>query len=403
MPVTSLPDWIAEFSRPDNVWFAKRLSSNDTQQTKGHQAGPYFPKTLLFDVLPALKNAFQLNPRVPLQAFVDSHPDVRTVTPIWYNGRLFGKTRNETRITGWGGNSSALLDPASTGALAVFVFENGAVDAATALHVWVCEGYEDEVFEDILGPIEPGKNIIWRPGDPISLFAGGAAVASCQLQPHQMPAEWLTSFPTAAEIVRKSVELRPLQSEKPDVRLIRRRDCEFEIFKAVEEQIEGQKVVTGFANLSEFLALAQTVLQRRKSRAGRSLELHAKEIFVEEGLVEGTGFSHGSTSENDKRPDFLFPSAAAYGDPSYPKERLRMLAAKTTVRDRWRQILNEADRVATKHLLTLQEGVSEPQFSEMKAANVQLVVPSKLIEKYPKSIRPELLTLDNFIYEVRNL
>ncbi len=403
MPVTSLPDWIAEFSQPDHIWFAKRLSANDTQQTKGHQAGPYIPKALLFDVLPALQDKAQLNPRVELEAFVDSHPDVRTVTPIWYNGRLFGKTRNETRVTGWGGSDSALLDPKSTGALAIFVFENGAIGPATGLHVWVCEGYEDEVFEDILGPIDPGKNLTWRPGDPIGLFAGGASVASCQIKPNQMPSHWLAAFPSAAEIVRKAVELRPLQSEKPDVRLMRRRDCEFEIFKAVEEQIEGRKIAAGFGDLSEFLGLAQTILQRRKSRAGRSLELQTKEILVEEGLVEGHTFSHGSKSENDKKPDFLFPSADAYGDSSFPGERLRMLASKTTVRDRWRQVLNEADRIKTKHLLTLQEGVSEPQFAEMKAANVQLVVPAKLIEKYPKSIRPELMTLDSFIYEVRTL
>ena len=149
--------------------------------------------------------------------------------------------------------------------------------------------------------------------------------------------------------------------------------------------------------------MAQTVLQRRKSRAGRSLELQAREIFVEEGLIEGTMFSHGSTSENGKKPDFLFPSAAAYRDSSYPKARLRMLASKTTAKDRWRQILNEADRIDRKHLLTLQEGVSEPQVAEMKAANVQLVVPAGLIAKYPKSIRPELMTLDSFIYEVRTL
>lgn len=403
MPVTSLPDWIAEFSDPAHIWFAKRLSANDTQQTKGHQAGPYIPKKLLFDVIPSLQNKDVLNPRVPLDAFVDSHPDVRTVTPIWYNNGLFGGTRNETRLTGWGGSESALLDPDSTGALAVFVFEGGAVGPATSLHVWVCTGYEDEVLEDVLGPVDPGRNIVWRPGDPIGLFAGGGSVASCQLSASQMPQSWLSGFPSAKDIVRKAVELRPLQSEKPDIRLLKRRDCEFEIFKAVEEAVEGGKVAAGFAGLADFLGLAQTILQRRKSRAGRSLELQAREIFIEEGLIEGTTFSHGAISEAGKKPDFLFPSKAAYQDSDYPVEKLRMLASKTTTKDRWRQILNEADRIPRKHLLTLQEGVSEPQFAEMKAANVQLVVPEKLIEKYPKSVRSELMTLDSFIYEVRTL
>jgi hypothetical protein len=55
-----------------------------------------------------------------------------------------------------------------------------------------------------------------------------------------------------------------------------------------------------------------------------------------------------------------------------------MLAAKTTCKDRWRQILNEADRIPAKHLLTLQEGVSEGQFREMNDAGVRLVVPRAL-------------------------
>ena len=108
-------------------------------------------------------------------------------------------------------------------------------------------------------------------------------------------------------------------------------------------------------------------------------------------------------SEGDKKPDFLFPSAKAYGDPAFPKERLRMLAAKTTARDRWRQVLNEADRVPTKHLLTLQEGVSENQFAEMEAARLQLVIPASLVGVFPESIRPKLMTLDQFIYDVRSL
>ena len=400
MPTMSLPDWIAEFSKPDHVWYLKRLSANDTLANKTHQAGPYIPKDLLFRVLPGLNNREAENPRVQIDAFVDSGTEVRSVTAIWYN-RL---TRNEARVTGWGGGASALLDPDSTGALAAFVFENGATaSGATAIHVWVCSGYQDEMFEDVVGPVDPGKAITWRPGEPISLFAADSVRTSCSLKPSEMPPHWLERFPTAAEIVKRSVDLQRLQSQTPDDRLIRRRKCEFEIFKSVEEALEGPKVEAGFASLDEFLTLAQTILQRRKSRSGRSLELHAREIFLEEGLVEHQQFSHGATSEGDKKPDFLFPSAQAYGDENFPKERLRMLAAKTTARDRWRQVLNEADRVSTKHLLTLQEGVSENQFAEMEAASLQLVIPASLIDAFPASIRPKLMTLDSFIYEVRGL
>lgn len=80
-----------------------------------------------------------------------------------------------------------------------------------------------------------------------------------------------------------------------------------------------------------------------------------------------------------------------------------MLAVKTTCKDRWRQILNEAARVGSKHLLTLQEGVSENQFREMNEAKVKLVVPEGLAMSYPASIRSNLQTLESFIGDIRLL
>jgi hypothetical protein len=78
-----------------------------------------------------------------------------------------------------------------------------------------------------------------------------------------------------------------------------------------------------------------------------------------------------------------------------------MLAAKTTCKDRWRQVINEADRIETKHLLTLQEGVSEGQFKEMQDAKVQLVVPEELHKSFPKEVQPHLMTLESFLADIR--
>jgi hypothetical protein len=126
-------------------------------------------------------------------------------------------------------------------------------------------------------------------------------------------------------------------------------------------------------------------------------------VFVEEGLVEGLHFAHQPESDPGKRPDFLFPSQSAYKDANFPETRLRMLAVKTTCRDRWRQVINEASRIQVKHLLTLQEGVSEGQFAEMVEARVRLVVPAELVKKYPAAVRPHLQTLESFIGDVRLL
>lgn len=80
-----------------------------------------------------------------------------------------------------------------------------------------------------------------------------------------------------------------------------------------------------------------------------------------------------------------------------------MLAVKTTCKDRWRQILNEADRIQDIYLFTLQEGVSITQFREMQEERVRLVVPEKLHEKYPAEIRGNLISLNDFIFDTKKL
>ena len=54
-------------------------------------------------------------------------------------------------------------------------------------------------------------------------------------------------------------------------------------------------------------------------------------------------------------------------------------------------------------MLTLQEGVSEAQFSEMTNAGVKLVVPAGLTDKFPKFVQPHLQSLESFIGDVRLL
>jgi hypothetical protein len=200
----------------------------------------------------------------------------------------------------------------------------------------------------------------------------------------------LTQFPTGSEIVEKCIELRRLPLETVDNRLLRRRDCEYEIFKSIENLHVLPRLLQGFSSVDEFMAYSHAVNNRRKSRAGRSLELHVREIFVEEDVPH----CHGCESEPNKRPDFLIPSAESY---QANKNPLWMLAVKTTCKDRWRQILNEADLIPRKHLLTLQEGVSINQFAEMENAGLTLVVPAGIQGTYPVAIRHKLLSLSAFI------
>jgi hypothetical protein len=398
MEDTDVSEWFQNHAVIGTTWYLKRLSANDTKANQSNQAGPYLSKNFLFDLFPQIEDKSRKNPDTHLSATINSHGDAeRRVRVIWYNSKLFGKTRDETRITGWGGVSSPLLDPDSTGALAIFVFR----PSGNYLNVWVCRSQqEEELFEDRTTIVDPGTQWIWRPGAeeaPNRFGRIAKTLAPCRLTRATAPTNWLTKFPSGAEIVDEVVSRRPRDRKPSDKRLLARRECEFEMFLSIEEIFEGARISIGFTSVNEFVARAQSILQRRKSRSGRSLELHLRKILLEENFAEGKNFSHQPESDPGKKPDFLFPSEAAYKDPHFPSSRLRMLAAKTTCKDRWRQVTHEASRIKTKHLLTLQEGVSLGQFNEMRAAGVQLVVPADLIKKYPKSIQSQLLTLEDFL------
>jgi len=405
--MADLTDWMDENTGPHIIWYVKRLSGNDTLANESHQAGPYVPRDVLFKVFPSLNRPDVENPDKRFDVRIDSHGDARIARAVWYNSKVRNcGTRNETRLTNFGGAESALLDPESTGALAVFAFHRDESGETQTCNVWVCDfEVQADLVEERIGPFEPGQWRIWTVDQQEqNLFAPAQKRRySCWLETHEIPPLWLSEFPSGAEIVRKTVELRGDHSVPVDLRLLKRRDCEFEIFKSLEQAVELPIIKLGFETVDQFINRANSILQRRKSRSGRSLELHAREIFIEENLREGQDFQHQPESDSGKRPDFLFPSQAAYRDANFPAHKLRMLAAKTTCKDRWRQVINEAERIETKHLLTLQEGISEGQFREMTAAKVQLVVPLPLVESYPKSVQPHLQTLESFISDVRLL
>ena len=406
MALADLTEWMNENSRPHVVWYAKRLSGNDTLANGSHQAGPYIPKDFLFDVFPSLNRPDAENPDKTFEVRIDSHPDVREVRAIWYNNRFRGGTRNEARVTNFGGASSALLDPESTGSLAVFAFHRNDSGEADVSHVWVCDHEtEAELVEERIGPVEPGTFVIWAADSDASLLKViPKPRTDCWMDEDEIPPAWLSQFPSGAEIIRKVVELQEShRTLQIDNRLMKRRECEYEVFRSIEQAIELPVIRAGFNSVDEFVNRANSILQRRKSRSGRSLELHAREIFIEENLGEGIDFDHQPESDAGKKPDFLFPNEAAYKDAAFPADKLRLLAAKTTCKDRWRQVLNEADRIRVKHILTLQEGISVNQFREMTDAKVCLVVPAPLVTSYPPAVRPHLQTLESFIGDVRLL
>ncbi len=83
--------------RPKSI--SKVLSSNDTGETGGHQAGMLIPKGgEILEFFPAL-NGEEKNPRTYLY-FIDDVNKRWKFNFIYYNNKFFGGTRNEYRLTG---------------------------------------------------------------------------------------------------------------------------------------------------------------------------------------------------------------------------------------------------------------------------------------------------------------
>lgn len=201
-------------------------------------------------------------------------------------------------------------------------------------------------------------------------------------------------FPTTAEMSAFAREQAPADAAgDPDLALLTWLEREEELFRALEEYLVIQKLDEGFAGVDDFISFSLSVQNRRKARMGYALENHLRAVFD----ACDVSYSHQAVTENGARPDFLFPGIGAYRDPTFPDEALRMLAAKSTCKDRWRQVLTEAERISEKHLCTLEPSITAGQTDEMTIHAVRLVVPVGIHDSYSPIQRDWLMGLQDFM------
>jgi restriction endonuclease EcoRII-like protein len=402
--VRELLGWVQSVSGADWLWDVKYLSVNDTYANpKVHQAGPYVSKRLLATAFQQLSSRARgvKNPDVKLPVSLESHDWSGTVRLVWYNTKIVEarkKGRDEARLTGWGGRKSPMVSLQAPGTLVVFAYPKPDERDPQLCRIWLCrDADEADAVLDIVGEVEPGEGILFSPSGQLAFEP---RLGSCALAIEDIPPQWLREFPTGDQILEWVLRQRPLPKKtNADDRLMKRRDCETDLFYSIEAAHVLPHVKKGFESVSEFVDFAGSVLNRRKSRSGRSLELQVRCILNEESI----SFTPSPNTEGKRKPDLIFPDIRRYRDKVWPDKGLRMLALKTTCKDRWRQVLNEAKRIEVKHLLTLQEGVSADQHTEMEEEKVVLVVPKRLMSSYPEDVRPKLLTFEQFIAEVRSL
>ncbi|MGJ8677758.1 MAG: type II restriction endonuclease [Akkermansiaceae bacterium] len=373
-------------------WMVKRLSGNDTGLSEGHQSGVYFTPQFIRQAIPEISTTQILNPDKNIDCYFPQYDLQKTLRAIYYNNRHIiedGKvgTRNEFRITRWGGAKNPVQDPESTGNSFLFALKK--IDGHYhAISLMAGSEVEEDLLEEWLGAeIEPKR-------------AYDSFESSKDKKSPTYPLEWHTTFPKGREIYEYITAEIPRKGwvKGVDALLLERRSLEFQIFGKIEEAHLKPFISKGFRTVDDFVKLANSVTNRRKSRSGTSLELNLEAIFIDEKLK----FETQVETEHKKKPDFIFPSSQHYHNHEFPSDRLNMLAAKTCCKDRWRQVINEADRISPKHLFTLQEGVSINQLSEMNSNNIQLVIPRQNLKSFPVEWRSSLLSLEQFVDIVRD-
>ncbi len=364
------------------MYLVRWLTANDTGMTGSHQAGHHVPVgawRLFFD-RPGQRGE-------NLERFVTidwtGHGPTES-RAIWY-GR---GTRSEYRLTRFG-RDFPFRGEAHVGSLLVMHPEGD------HLRAHVLE--RDDEIDGFLA----GAGL--TAGDVGGLVVRGRRTEDCLHRVVEALLSHHVTFPSTAQMARHAHEAardcNSTTAATPDVAIMDWTRVEFELFRAFEDRdftaALGDDPVDRVERLIE---LALPFTNRRKARAGRSLEHHVA-ACLEHAQVP---FTAQARTEGRNTMDFVFPSEHAYHDPSHPVDRLVALGAKTSAKERWRQVLEEAERTPVKHLLTLQP-ISHSTVQQMIERGLHPVVPRPAQAHFEQRVRGSLLSVSEFIDHARSV
>ena len=366
--------------------FCRFITVNDTGANGSLQSGFYISKcasSLLFD------NPCKEGENTEKFVEIKWQDDFVTQSRFVY----YGRKKNEFRITCLGKNFPFLSEE-NVGDLLVI-----AQESEHYYHAYVLQTDQDidEFFAYFNLSPDSTNHLIDTSQAGNHFHSINEAIEQCIAQ--------FDAFPETRQMARIARELYNdifrITDKKickdPDAILLQWIDVEYSLFRQLEEKIYSPIYKQPFASCQGLIDFSNAILNRRKSRAGKSLEHHLATIFTAAQLK----YEEQAVTEDNKKPDFLFPDGEAYHNLLFPADKLVFLGAKTTCKDRWRQVLNEANRIEVKYLFTLQQGVSTNQLREMKHERLKLVVPNAYLKCFNTEFHSEIETLSSFINIVR--
>ena len=405
---------IEQFSAKSSQLFLKKLSRNDTSWADDpgkHQAGFYVPREVRESgFFPSLAATNPAKPHIYFAPCMTLWPQTGEVKTSGM--RHYSNKGPETHFTVIPHDLFSGLSPASW--LIAGAFKEQVAGATHWLVVIDSISTDAETLETVLdiqsdfhfGLFDPGE--IAAP-DPLHDDAVASLIEEIH---HAIRTGTLHRFvasvselPPPAQIAAEARSrffeatgtdnLDPYALAAPGDAVMRiTRDIEYEIFKRHELRRRAVEVVAvlvrdpdtvasvvrGFPALD---AIFLSASQQRKTRAGRSFEHHLARM-----MADGSVSFEEQAVLGGRRPDFVLPSARVLGlRDSRPFVDALILSAKTTLRERWKQITHERFNCAI-FVATVDDRVSRAALDDMRSLGLTLVVPESL-KKSRETMYPE--------------
>jgi hypothetical protein len=309
--------------------------------------------------------------------------------------------------------SAALPPNARQGDLLVMLREPGS-DELHGVIAAAGSPTEDELLDGLLLNIDPRDLSLKYVDGAVSRTQAATVARALSAMPATFDARSHATFATAAANGRlpstavmaqsgeELVKASGIDITDPDVRLEAVLAAETELFYAINDRIGEDRHHALIASGASFAEIERFFLGRHqaaKSRRGTSLMRHFGALLSDEAIP----FTPECDTGKPPPADFMIPSCTSYADLTYPDDRLRLVSAKSTLKERWTEVIPEAGRIREKYLLTLDRKLTDSVIEAMRAETVRPFLPRGFIaEAYDgRPVRSSLGTVTELVGELR--
>lgn len=395
---SDIQEWIGKSSK----LLVKKLSRNDCgwadSPENGHQNGVYIPRPIReSNFFPQLENINLQKPHIfeaQLKTFWPATGELKSS-----NLKHYSNKGPEMHFTGVPKDEFAELTPASLliGGILREPIDNVfhwfmVVDSALE-EVELIEAMFDLGADFHYGLFDPADALTIQKDetdqliDELNQALKTASLATFIASVSKMPAPAILAAEAQSVFLHQNHlgSLSPYEVENPGDAIMKiSRDIEYSLYKRAERRYRAAEViriitsggtdivpsvVRGFPDLdATFLSASQ----HRKSRAGRSFEQHIARL-----LRDGRIAFEEQAVTGGRRPDFVLPNLVVLKAEKRKFEEAMIVSAKTTLRERWKQVAMEKFNCAL-FLATVDDRVSADAIDDMSNQGIHLIVPESL-------------------------